>query len=69
MRTTTKEERIALVAKYEAEGYEFESCVLCGKSDKDCFIENGWSMHIWHVDIGALCEDCYPDYPDDESPG
>lgn len=62
----TREERFVLAEKYETNGYVWEFCVLCGKSDKDCFIENGWSMYIWHVDIGALCEDCYFDYPDQD---
>ena len=57
----TKEERLAFA---EATPHQWETCAICGKSEKDHFVNTGFDMLVWHVDIGMLCEDCYPEYPD-----
>ncbi len=46
--------------------YKWESCVGCGRSEKDYFLETGFAMLIWHTDIGAMCEYCYGEYDDEE---
>jgi hypothetical protein len=46
--------------------YEWETCVGCGRCEKEYFLKTGWAMLAWHVEEGMLCEFCYGDYPDDE---
>jgi hypothetical protein len=46
--------------------YEWETCVICGKSEKDYFLETGFAMPIWHTDRGAMCEECWPENDYDE---
>lgn len=59
----TPEERRELV---ETTPYQWETCIVCGRSEKEYFLETGWSMLMWHVKAGMLCEYCVADYPDDE---
>jgi hypothetical protein len=41
------------------EEYEWENCVVCGKSEEAYFLETGFAMLLWHTEIGPMCEDCY----------
>lgn len=45
--------------------YKWTTCALCGRSEKDYYIETGWAMLLWLLDTGeSLCECCYANYPD-----
>ena len=59
----TEDERKAIV---ENTDYAWETCLVCGKCEKEYFLQTGWSMLSWHVKEGMLCEFCVSDYPDDE---
>ena len=54
---TTKEERRRLA---DETPYQWETCAGCGASEKEYFIEHGWSMLVWHPKPDMmLCEYCY----------
>jgi hypothetical protein len=55
----SEEERRRIVAETK---YEWESCVKCGRSEKDFFLENGYSMLLWHPEPGPMCEYCWGDW-------
>lgn len=56
----TEEERRKIIETFK--DYPWESCVGCGRSEVAYFLETGWSMLIWHTDIGPMCEYCYGNY-------
>jgi hypothetical protein len=41
--------------------YEWETCVICGASEQEYFINTGFAMLIWHTSKGPMCEVCWPD--------
>ena len=46
--------------------YEWETCVVCGKSEETYYAETGFAMLIWHTNTGAMCEECYENFDENE---
>jgi len=62
---TTKEERQKIA---DNTPYQWETCIGCGKSEKDYFIETGFNMLTWHPEPNVMCcEYCIGDYEEDQS--
>lgn len=45
--------------------YNWENCVVCGKSEEEYFLKTGFAMLLWHTTIGPMCEDCWPHFDPD----
>lgn len=48
------------------EDYEWEICVVCGKSEKEYFLNTNFAMLIWHTSIGPMCEKCWSEYEEND---
>lgn len=60
-----EDERRKIADEAEANGYVWEVCVGCGRSDKEYGIKTGFAMLIWHTSKGPMCEYCYGESSED----